>query len=252
MTPQVLATCVMYGPREFAQLDGFYYDWSVVSPLRNPGWVRSMAAVVRAAGIILPTSWLGEASSAAEQLGSGTITATSRVEQEEDRLGEALATAIDESMASGTTTSRCNPALKAIWYLHTCGYAMPPTHLQVARYLMKISLERENIGSVAAAADAMGYLARLNSGGGWAPDLHRGYNGAPLAAARRRCAHATKKSRPVNAWMVRNILEIYVRQRWRRRTVARARCSPSRVPQGQRTHSLADLRSTAPPRRAPP
>ena len=186
------------------------YDWSHLHPADVSPWRTACARFCYSYSIDLPSTWLR--GSARPQIDPGgsildNTSAAAFLEAESAQLHTAHLAFLDSARAQRTLANLRNPGLKLLWFLASRRHGFPPSTRAAADYLTFVAKERDNIGAVASAKNALSYLISSN---GHDP---RAYDGArttaPLEAMRRLHAAQVKKAAGITPPQVRAILHKY-------------------------------------------
>ena len=205
---------LLFDPADFAgRPELFYYDFNGGNPALVPGWCKGLTDYLEASDAVVPEGWLeptelaGGAAAGGERGGGGgaadTFLATEREQLRLDWLDLA-----GSAWAPSTLQGLRNPALKALWFLASRGFPLPPPPLAVTNYLTWLAVNVDTTGAVEVARQAVNFLCTYN---GWDPESVFSSRAAiPAAAMRRRHAHVTKKAPGLPPLYVRAILRAYV------------------------------------------
>ena len=118
-----------------------------------------------------------------------------------------------------------------LWHFAAMGCVLPPTGNEVAIYLSKPAIERDNVGAVQSAKAAWSYMYSINN---WSKQEYQSIQVAvALEARRREHRRMTKKSTALSADIMRRIINVYGRPRTARaaneRRQQRGRLRPPRT-----------------------
>ena len=189
---------LLFDPADFAgRPELFYYDFNGGNPALVPGWCKGLTDYLEASDAVVPEGWLEptELAAGGERGGGGgaadTFLATEREQLRLDWLDLA-----GSAWAPSTLQGLRNPALKALWFLASRGFSLPPPPLAVTNYLTWLAVNVDTTGAVEVARQAVNFLCTYN---GWDPECVFSSRAAIPAAAMRRRHTRTSPRRPLGS-----------------------------------------------------
>lgn len=205
------ARSLIFHPRDFANPDLFYDDFSLMHPATCPGWLEGLSLFTARFGASVPVAWLRRSEAAnnvspVSSLQGSSVGASQRL-LESAFLREQFLKLAGESRAASTVSNCGNAGLKLLWWLASRGHALPPSQWAVTEYLVFCATYNGTTGAVSTARAALLHICRVNA---WdKTPFTSGISLVPGQALLRLNRHQTKKSEGLTLDMVTLIFEQY-------------------------------------------
>jgi len=200
-----LEDALFFSPESFFDPTLFFYDFTIMNPLRIAGWMMGFRSYLEHYGVAMPPQWLAceaddEQAAASQDAGPETFREAVR----QHTKGVLLELAGD-ARAPRTLDNLKHAVYKAIWWFASMGLPLPPTSEDVAQYLAFLSVTVDSIGSGTQATQAIGFLADVNR---WdRSKIIDKYALLPVEALRRRHSHVVRKAPGLPSEAVSAILQ---------------------------------------------
>jgi len=188
-----LEDALVFSPESFFDPALFFFDFTIMNPLRVPGWMMGFRSYLEHYGVDMPPQWLTDddrtsVEPASQDFGSPADFRGAVLKHSKSVLLELAG----DARAPRTLENLKHAVYKAIWWFAAMGLELPPTSMGVAQYLAYLSEAVDSVGSVTQATQAIGFLAAVNR---WERDKVIDKHALiPVEAMKRRHAHVIHKA----------------------------------------------------------
>ena len=207
LTSKELAAVLHITKADVADPRRFAYDWGDFNPGAVPGFVRFLDDYMGEFSMDLPAAWTGTASDEASAAEDPSGSDEDFLRMEEKQLKSLHAAFISGARARKTFSTTRTAGLKLVWFALSRRWVWPLTALEVGMYMAKLGVERNKVGALSVAKNALAIICSMNG-----VDRSQ-YNNlqatAALEAMRREHRSVTKKAAALTAGMVRAINRRY-------------------------------------------